>query len=288
MTNTKILALLGQSVNYSYSPFIHNTACELLGLPFHYTVFNIPAQEQVKAALDGARALGIAGFSVTIPYKKSVVPLLDELSPEAAAIKAVNTIVNNNGHLKGYNTDIAGFAAPLMEHVASIRGESVAIFGGGGAALAAIDALNRHIRPSRILLVVRDTDRAADDLRQCGYGSHAPLSIVPFGCRELVAECRLIVNATPLGTTGPHSNSCIIAEDEQVLDASQIVYDMVYNPVDTLLLQRATKAGATTISGIDMLIGQAEEAFWLWTAHRLPVAEIRKKLLQEIKHHPSN
>ena len=280
-TATKIFALLGRSVDYSYSPLIHNAAFRELWLPCHYTVFNISDPELVGDALRGARALGIAGFSVTIPYKKTVVPFLDELSEEAASIQAVNTIVNKSGKLIGYNTDIGGFAAPLLPYRESITGQTVSLFGAGGAALAAIKALSKFFSPKEILLFVRDTEKARIHLEESGYDNSAPLTILPLEHPEIITGCSVIVNATPLGTKG--DNGSPFPLDRQLLNPGQIVYDMVYNPLDTPLLQAAKLAGATTISGIEMLIGQAERAFTLWTGIPMPTSAVRKALLQEIE-----
>ncbi|MEI7696172.1 MAG: shikimate dehydrogenase [Chlorobium sp.] len=278
---TKIFALLGRSVDYSYSPLIHNSAFRLLELPCHYTVFNIPSPELVGAALQGAKALGIGGFSVTIPYKKTVVPFLDELSGEAASIQAVNTIVNDNGRLVGHNTDIGGFAAPLLPHRESISGKRVSLFGAGGAALAAIKAFNQFFAPEEILLFVRDREKTRCQLEESGYASALPVTILLQESVEEIRDCRLIVNATPLGTRG--NNSSPLPLDRQLLSPGQIVYDMVYNPLDTPLLQAAQLAGATTIPGIEMLIGQAELAFTLWTALLMPTSRVREELLREIQ-----
>jgi len=278
---TKIFALLGRSVDYSYSPLIHNCAFRLLGLPCHYTLFNISAPELVGDALRGAKALGMGGFSVTIPYKKTVVPFLDELSEEAASIQAVNTIVNENGRLVGYNTDIAGFAAPLLPHLERITGRTVSLFGAGGAALAAIKAFNQCIAPKKILLFVRDREKARRQLDESGYTSAIPVTILSQERVDEVRECCLIVNATPLGTKG--SNSSPLPLDRALLNQGQIVYDMVYNPLDTPLLLAAKRAGAATIPGIEMLIGQAEKAFRLWTGMPMPVNRVREELLQEIQ-----
>ncbi|MEI6638672.1 MAG: shikimate dehydrogenase [Chlorobium sp.] len=281
MKSTKIYALLGRTVDYSYSPVIHNAAFMDLGLPCHYTVFNIPDPDLVGDALRGARALGIGGFSVTIPYKKTVVPFLDELSDEAASIQAVNTIVNDNGRLIGHNTDIGGFAAPLLPYSESITGQSVALFGAGGAALAAIKAFSTLFNPKEILLFVRNTEKARAQLEESGYDNSAPLTILPQEHPEKIRDCRVIVNATPLGTRG--DNGSAIPLDQGLLNPGQIVYDMVYNPLDTPLLQAAQLAGATTISGIEMLIGQAERAFTLWTALPMPASAVREALLHEIQ-----
>ena len=275
---TKILGLIGRAVDYSYSPLIHNRACELLGLGYHYTIFNIADPCMIGDALRGAKALGLAGFNVTIPYKKTVVPFLDDLSGEAASIRAVNTIVNDEGKLIGHNTDIAGFAAPLLPYRESIRGQTLSIFGGGGAALAAIEALNRFFAPKEILLFVRNPEKTRTLLVESG---HDHLTILHSGNPAKVSECRVVVNATPIGTRG--SNGSPLPLERELLHSGQIVYDMVYNPLDTPLLQAAKQAGAITISGIEMLIGRAERSFAIWTGMQMPTAAVKEALMQEIQ-----
>ena len=281
----KILGLIGRAVDYSYSPLIHNTACDILGIPYYYTVFNIADPDMIHDALRGAKALGIAGFNVTIPYKKNVVPFLDELSEEASSIKAVNTIVNQHGKLSGHNTDIAGFASPLLGYKERITGTTVGIFGGGGAALAAIEAFNRFFSPKEILLFVRDPQKARDILNETGYKASSPVTIVRSDELEKIRECSVIVNATPIGTRGRDKEgiTSIIPLDCELINHNQIVYDMVYNPLVTPLLQAAQRAGAKTISGIEMLIGQAERSFTLWTGMQMPVSRVRAALLHEMQ-----
>ncbi|MEI8186541.1 MAG: shikimate dehydrogenase [Chlorobiaceae bacterium] len=280
----KILGLIGRAVDYSYSPLIHNIACEVLGIPYYYTVFNIAEPDLIRDALCGAKALGIAGFNVTIPYKKNVVPFLDDLSLEATSIMAVNTIVNDNGRLIGHNTDISGFASPLLLYKERITGSSVGIFGGGGAALAAIEAFKRFFIPKEILLFVRDPKKARDILDEINFDSATPVTIVKQDELERIRECCVIVNATPIGTKGRDKDgiTSIIPLDQELINHEQIVYDMVYNPLDTPLLQAARRAGAITISGIEMLIGQAERSFTLWTGKQMPVTAVRTALLHEI------
>jgi len=284
----KVFGLIGRNVDYSWSPLIHNTAFQSLGLPCVYTIFNIAAPELVGDALTGARALGIAGFNVTIPYKKTVVPFLDELSPEAQAIGAVNTIVNDNGRLTGHNTDIAGFAAPLLPMAERIHGKPVCIFGNGGAALAAVEAFRLHFRPSSVRLMVRNLEKAEAMLE--GY-AHREL-VEPCLTTELdtpdgerlLGECRVIVNATPIGTAGrSDAIQSVVPAGRKLLHEGQIVYDMVYNPLETPLLAEARAAGAETISGIEMLIGQAARSFSIWTGQEMPVNTVRKTVLDEIE-----
>ncbi|NTV01745.1 MAG: shikimate dehydrogenase [Chlorobiaceae bacterium] len=283
----KVFGLIGRNVDYSWSPLIHNTAFEALGMPCVYTVFNIASPELVGDALRGARALGIQGFNVTIPYKKAVVPFLDELSPEAEAIGAVNTIVNENGRLTGHNTDIAGFAAPLMPWADRIRGRRACIFGNGGAALAAVEAFRTFFRPSSVLLFVRDLHKAEEMLD--GY-EHRELVVpgrtgdldLPLGGQQL-QECSVIVNATPIGTSGRTDTlRSIVPAGRELFHPGQVVYDMVYNPLETPLLFDARAAGADTVSGIEMLIAQAARSFFIWTGKEMPVETVRNVLMREI------
>lgn len=283
----KVFGLIGKNVDYTWSPLIHNTAFRSLGLPCIYTIFNIAAPKLVGDALTGSRALGIAGFNVTIPYKKTVVPFLDELSPEAEAIGAVNTIVNNNGRLSGHNTDIAGFTAPLLPMADRIHGTPTCIFGNGGAALAAVEAFRLHFSPSSVRLMVRNLDKAEAMLE--GY-AHREL-VEPCLTAELdtpagetlLGECSVIVNATPIGTAGRDDTvRSIVPPGHKLLHEGQIVYDMVYNPLETPLLADARAAGATTISGIEMLIGQAARSFSIWTGREMPIETVRNTVLDEI------
>ena len=289
----KVYGLIGRNVDYSWSPLIHNTAFEALGIHGVYTIFNIASPELVGDALRGARALGIQGFNVTIPYKKSVVPFLDELSPEAEAIGAVNTIVNENGRLTGHNTDIAGFAAPLMPWADRIRGKRVSIFGNGGAALAAIEAFRTFFRPSSVLLFVRDLHKADEMLD--GY-EHRELVVpcrtgdldLPIGGQQL-QECSVIVNATPIGTAGRTDPvQSVVPSGRELFHPGQIIYDMVYNPIETRLLADARAAGAETVSGIEMLLAQAARSFFIWTGKEMPVGTVRSVLMREIGDPPNS
>ena len=277
----KILGLIGRNVGYSYSPYIHNTAAEKLGLGYYYTIFNISSHDLIPSALEGAKALGIAGFNVTIPYKKTVVASMDRLSPEADAIGAVNTIVNDSGTLIGYNTDIAGIVIPLEPYAALIDTQPVGIFGNGGAAIAAIEALGNSFNPSGIHLFVREREKGNELCRKLrDKNLPIPLSTHTLDDHTAQNNCRLLINATPIGTkgldTGPAAS--IIPSESGVIHSGQIVFDMVYNPMETPLLRLAEAAGAIAIPGIEMLIGQASRSFEIWTGKTMPVTTVRKKL----------
>jgi len=280
-----ILGLLGRNVGYSYSPLIHNKAVELLGLPYCYTIFNIADHSLIPAALEGARALGIAGFNVTIPYKQTVLGAMDELSPQAEATGAVNTIRNNNGKLYGYNTDIAGVSRPLLPYLDRITGKRVGIFGSGGAARAAVVALRDTFSPSAITLFVRNPEKAASFISDLGTpNGTAPLNAAPMTDLKGIQECTLLINATPIGTKGSPGEGALVipAEAPGILHDGQIVFDMVYNPLETPLLQLAATQGAAIVPGIEMLLAQAAESFSIWTGRTMPTDEVRKTLLEEL------
>ena len=215
-------------------------------------------------------------------------PLLDELSANARSSGPVNTIVNDKGRLHGHNTDIDGFAAPLMPMTESIRNRPVCIFGNGGAALAAVEAFRHHFNPSSVLLVVRDTQKAEDMLEEYAYRDLVTIcsgrEIDQPSCSKLIRDCRVLVNATPVGTAGraDHVHN-ILPTGHGLLHDGQIVYDMVYNPLETPLLAEARAAGAAIIPGIEMLIAQAARAFSIWTGQELPVDLVRKTVLAEIE-----
>ncbi len=288
-TAKKILGLLGRGIGYSYSPLIHNTALEILGLPYYYTIFDVADHDRIGIALKGAAALGIAGFNVTTPYKQTVVPFLDELSPEAASIRAVNTIVNREGRLQGHNTDIAGFASPLFQYGEAISRSKAAIFGIGGAALAAIEAFRIYFSIREILLFVRDGEKAFSMLQSSP--SKDLVTIVQMdkllsGDDTTVGNlntCSVLVNATPVGTKGrADASQSIVPSSAGLIRKGQIVYDMVYNPYETPLLSDARKTGAETVPGIEMLIGQAARSFELWTGNAMPVDKVRPVVLKAL------
>lgn len=279
----KILGLIGRNVGYSYSPYIHNVAAETLQLPYYYTIFNIPSPDLVPAALEGAKALGIAGFNVTIPYKQNVVAYMDKLSPEAVAVGAVNTIVNDDGALVGYNTDIAGIVIPLESYRSMIEGQPVGIFGNGGAAMAAVEALSSTFFPSVIHLFTRNREKGNELCRH--FQEKTPpisFSIHPLDDYAALSHCKLLINATPIGTKGLDSgyNNCVIPGGTEAIHSNQIVFDMVYNPMETRLLEIARMAGAQTIPGIDMLVGQASRSFEIWTGKTMPSESVKKRLLK--------
>lgn len=275
---TRIIVLIGHPVAHSLSPAIHNTAFRHQGLDFAYVALDV-APPAVPAAIEGLRALGIAGANVTAPHKQAVIQELDWISPQAAAVGAINTIVpKDQGRMEGHNTDVEGFLAPLQEHAAHLRDGEMTILGSGGAARAVAYAILTTLQPGRLTLAARSTDKAetlAADLS--AFDPTGALAVRPFASADdAVRASRLIVNATPLGTHPLTDRTPW--PDAGDFNPDQIVYDLVYNPRLTRLLREASDQGAVTIDGLEMLIGQAAAAYALWTGRDMPTDVVREAL----------
>ncbi|MCS7229207.1 MAG: shikimate dehydrogenase [Candidatus Kryptonium sp.] len=283
-SDTKLVGLIGHPVSHSFSPLIHNTAFEILELNYKYVTFDV-LPENLNDALRGIVALGIKGVNVTIPHKETVIENLDNVSPEARIVGAVNTIVNENGVLSGYNTDVYGFTESLKKYKDMITNTPAFIFGAGGSARAVIYSLITNFQPERIVIANRDISRAE---RVARYFSQV-LGYKNFEVKEFffpeiagdIKSARLVVNTTPIGMH-PNIDDLPVQSDE-IFHEGQIVYDLVYNPSITKFLKIAQNKGAKVISGVEMLILQASKSFELWTGKEMPISEIKKFLLPKLK-----
>jgi shikimate dehydrogenase len=292
MAYKKIIGLLGQNIDYSLSPILHNTAAEVLGLNYFYTIFDVQSPEMIPAAIDGIRALGITGVNVTIPYKERVVKHLDSLSAEASEVQAVNTILNQDGYLIGYNTDIYGFTEPLRAYKEELTNHSVVIFGSGGAARAVIQALRTEFKPSQIYLLVRNESKGntlKDELESRSKNIKITVqNVADDESIRLIQNSKLIINATPIGTnraetsTASPKDDILIPNDVNVWNSNHIAFDLVYKPQITPFLDDAKKNGARVISGLEMLIHQGSKAFEIWTNHKMPIEKVREALSKEL------
>lgn len=277
--NTQLLGLLGHPIKHTYSPFIHNVAIELKKLNYIYLPFDVPVSN-LKNALRGMVAFGIKGFNITIPHKENILQFLNDVSDEAAIIGAVNTIVNDHGKLSGYNTDVYGILETLNPYKESINGERVCVVGAGGAARAVIYTLIRYFKPRRVVLINR-TEERAESLKnyfkdKMKFDSFKTMELFPPDMISVFKESKLIINATPIGMFPDSDDSITTLEDSFFKD--QVVFDLVYNPPQTRLLQIASKKGAITVTGLKMLVYQAAKSFELWTGEQMPVDEIHKSL----------
>ncbi len=277
---TQLVGLIGWPVAHSGSPAMHNAAFAALKLNWSYVPLPV-RPEALPAAVAGLAALGFRGANVTVPHKEGVIPLLDSLSPEAEAIGAVNTIVvEDDGRLVGHNTDAPGFIAALRRGGFSPEGKTAVVVGAGGAARAVVHGL-LAAGVDRIVLLNRSLDRAEGlvaDLRADERVQALPL--IPEALVESAQAADLLVNATPIGLWPEADGS--IWPAEVPIPAHLTVFDLVYNPVETVLLRRARAGGARTISGLEMLIHQGAAAFRLWTGIAPPVDVMRSACTQAL------
>jgi shikimate dehydrogenase len=279
---TRLVGLLGYPLEHSLSPRMHNAAFRAQGLDVVYVPLAVPP-EALDEAMTGLRALGFLGANVTIPHKQAVVPHLDALSPQAAAVGAVNTIVREETddgtvRLRGDNTDVAGFLAPLEPHVEVLTGTEMLLFGAGGAARAVAYGLLTTLAPTRLTLAARrprQAEQLAEDLAAHDpEGALQPTVLDEAGAA--VRAGRLLVNTTPLGMH-PHTDGTPWPNAEDFSD-EQVAYDLVYNPEATRFLREAATQGATTIGGLDMLVAQAAAAYRQWTGRAMPLDVVRAAL----------
>ncbi|MGE5399794.1 MAG: shikimate dehydrogenase [Ignavibacteriales bacterium] len=277
--DTQIIGVIGHPIKHTYSPLIHNISFELKKLNYIYLPFDVPLNT-LKAAIKGMVALGIKGFNITLPHKENIIQYLRNVSEEASVIGAVNTIVNDNGILSGYNTDVHGIMETLSPYRDEIVGNEVTVVGSGGAARSAIYTLIRNFRPCRINIVNR-TEQKAESLKEyfttrMHYTSIKSYELVPPDLVDVFRNSKLIVNATSIGMY-PNVDDAVTTIP-QSFTTGQIVFDLVYNPIQTKLLRIASIEGATTVDGLKMLVYQGAKSFELWTGEVMPVDQILKAL----------
>lgn len=252
---TKVFGILGRPVEHSLSPAMHNAAFRALGINAVYVAFPVV---DLKQAVAGLRGLQIGGVSVTIPFKEEIIPLLDELDPQAASMGAVNTVVHRKGRLTGYNTDWLGAMAALQEK-AAIFGKHFLILGAGGAARAI--AFGIKAEGGRVSLTDIDEGRAA------ALAGEFAVEGLPL---DALSQCpaTILINATPVGMAPQEAD---IPIDPKLLSRFELVMDIVYRPLETRLLREAQAQGCLTIDGLQMLIHQGAAQFELWTAKKAPL-----------------
>jgi shikimate dehydrogenase len=277
----RLVALLGYPVSHSVSPLIHNTAFEAARLDYHYSACAVPPGA-LADAVRGLRALHFAGANVTIPHKRAVVPLLDDMTDVVSSIGAVNTIlVQSDGderRLFGDNTDVAGFLTPLLPSLPEISSRDVVVLGSGGAARAVVYALLTETSVRSVAVAGRRESAVQDLLEElAGIPNGSRLRGVTFeGARDAVRSSRLIVNATSAGMYPLDAETPWPTPDD--FTERHIIYDLVYRPLHTRLLREARARGAAVIGGLEMLIAQAADSFRLWTGRDMPVEEVRGAL----------
>jgi len=255
--HTEIIGLVGKPVHHSLSPKIHNAAFATAGVNAVYLPFEVHDADQFMRRMSHPRSRelewNLRGLSVTAPHKSAVMNCLDWIETSAKAIGAVNTIVVQDDELYGYNTDAAGFTAPLKRQFGSLQGARCAVIGAGGAARAALWALRNE--GADVALFSRNPDKTRSELADFKVETYQ-VSGASFSGFDIV------VNATPLGTRGLHQLDTVATTGQ--FRGVRLAYDLVYNPLETLFLREARAAGCETLGGMEMLLAQAVEQFKIW------------------------
>ena len=283
---TKVCGIFGHPVEHSFSPAMHNAAFTALKMDYVYVPFLV-GPGGLSAATAAIKALNLAGVNVTIPHKQAVLPFLDELSEEARLIGAVNTIVNRSGWLYGDNTDGRGFLRSLKESTGfNPTGKTVLILGAGGAARAV--AVQLALAGIKKLLVANRTQSRAVEL--AGFISErtgVSTEVIPWPQKEFerlpdeaLQEAHLVVQATPMGMCTSDYETVPLPFD--LFRPGQVACDLVYNPIETVFLKKASAAGAAIVDGLGMLLHQGALAFEMWVGTAAPLKVMRKALVKAI------
>ncbi len=269
---TKVIGILGHPVGHTASPAMHNAAFRSLNLDYVYIPLGV-TPPYLGTAMHAIKAFDWVGVNVTIPFKESVIPFLDKLTPMAKKIGAVNTIINHDGQLIGYNTDGEGFMSALIEETQfNPADKNIAILGSGGSAKAiAFSLITQH--PKQLHLINRTPDRAKQ--LQSQLKKHTPIPVSCSGA-DVLRDCHLIINTTPVGMT-PDIDAMPVTQLDWV-SPGQVVCDIIYNPLETNFLHRCRSKGATTVNGVGMLAGQGALAFQLFTGHHIPIQFFRNEV----------
>lgn len=277
--NTKIIGIIGHPVKHSYSPLMQNIALELTGQNYIYLPFDVPVNS-LKDALKGIVALGIKGFNVTLPLKEKIMPLIKDVSEEANIVGAVNTVTNEDGVLRGYNTDVLGVVESLNPFKDEIAGAKVSVIGAGGAARSVIYALIRNFKVGHINIINR-TEQTAESLKEYFsvkmlFNDFKAFPLFPPDLVETFRESKLIINTTSMGMYPDVDDSATTIKESFM--KGQIVFDIVYNPVKTKLLKLAESQGSTIITGLKMLVEQGAKSYELWCGEKMPVEKVYRAL----------
>lgn len=275
---TKLLGVIGDPIEHSLSPVMHNAAIACLGLDYVYLPFPIKAAD-LETAIAGFAAIGLVGFSVTIPHKQAIIPLLSEVSSVAQAIGAVNTVWRTEAGWSGTNTDVTGFIAPLKAYQRDWSQTTPVILGYGGAARAVVVGL-----AELGCTAIHVTGRSLQKLIQFQQSwANTPLATKLKTHRweqlpELLSQTDLVVNTTPVGMSPHVEQSPVDAAAMQGLKENAIAYDLIYTPSPTQFLRQAKQQGAITIDGLEMLVQQGAAAWELWLGQTPPVDVMRQSL----------
>ncbi len=279
---TKVCGIIGDPIEHTMSPLMHNAAFDRMGMDYLYVPFKV-GKEDLGKAIEGMKALNMRGLNVTIPHKVAVIPFLDKLDPLAEKIGAVNTIVNEDGVLTGYNTDATGFLQALLERGTEPEGKNIVILGAGGASRAISFVLAE--RDAHLVILNRQleldwAEELAHRLSQTFNQEVEALKLDEENLAMTLDRADILVNATSVGMSPNISETPVPA---RLLKPGLVVFDIVYNPIKTRLLREAEAAGAKTINGVDMLVWQGASSVEMWTGLREPIELMREEAIKGLQ-----
>lgn len=279
--HTGLMALIGSPVGHSGSPAMYNYSFQRLGLDYAYVALDIKENE-VKDAIAAMRLFNMKGGNVTMPDKTEAAKYMDELSPAAQIIGAINTIVNEDGKLTGHITDGEGFVNNLKDHGIDIKGKKITVAGGGGAATAiqvqcALDGVSEITIFNKKDAFFARTEATAEKIRAAVPGIVVNVYDIDDIAKmtEEIKSCDIFVNATIVGMKPLDDQS--VVKDLSAFRPGLVVCDAVYNPEETKLLREAKEAGCTCVGGKGMLLWQGVSAFKLFTGRDMPVEEVKER-----------
>ncbi|NIP62888.1 MAG: shikimate dehydrogenase [Nitrosopumilaceae archaeon] len=268
----KTYAVIGDPIDHSLSPLIHNAAFRELEMDCSYIAYRIPKYELAEGIVD-LKKVQIAGFNVTIPHKVEIMRFLDKVDESCSIVGASNTVVNQNGLLKGYNTDMDGFLNPIKKRNIGIKGSKVLLLGAGGAARAIIAGFSKE-KASEITIANRTLEKGtelAEFAQKLGIKS---IGITLDEVQESASEYNFIINSTSIGLNNEPAPISL-----ESINKNNIVYDVVYSPMNTNFIKKAKEKDATIVYGYEMLLGQAALSFEIWHEVKAPYDVMKKALL---------
>jgi shikimate dehydrogenase len=276
---TAVCGVFGHPVGHSLSPEMHNAAFAALNLPFVYVAHDV-APGQVLRAMEGIRAMGYRGLSITIPHKVTALECVDEVDETARIIGCINTVVNDEGKLYGSNSDGLGALTALRDAGADPEGSRTLVLGSGGAARAIAVTISREAPPESISLLGVEKDELqllARDVQEKGQSHVNAAQLTPKSLREELELADILLHCSPIGMH-PHEEQSLVPAE--LLGEGLAVFDAVYNPRRTKLIQDAENAGCKTILGLEMFLGQAFIQFELWTGKSAP-RRVMREIVEE-------
>ena len=269
---TKTFAVIGDPIDHSLSPNIHNSAFRELDLDCTYIAYKIPKNE-LNYGLDALKKIKISGFNVTIPHKIDIMKFLDGTDEDSKLIGASNTVTNLNGVLTGYNTDMQGFLDPIIQRELDIKNSNILLYGAGGAARAIIVAFAKQ-NAKKITIVNRTIEKGKnlEELgKKLGLNSEV-ISLENFEGNKNKYD--FVINSTSIGMKNE-----IFPISQDLIDENSVVYDIVYKPINTDLIKKGKNVNATIIYGYEMLLGQAVRSFEIWMDKKAPYSAMKKAIL---------